>query len=182
MSIQKSWLAAGAVLAALAMAAGCDGAADGSGADADGPRNVAAARGVPPDVATATTVDWPEEAAGGDALAADLEDGRQLYLGSCAACHGTGGQGLPNQGPDLRGSAFVADASDETLRGFLAAGRPVGDPKNTSGLPMPPRGGNPSLSDRHLGLIVTYLRSIEPRQDAHVIGLAAEQGDSEERS
>ena len=111
----------------------------------------------------------------------DVEDGRQLYLGSCAACHGTGGQGMPNQGPDLRGSAFVAQSTDDQLLAFLAGGRPTGDPQNKSGLPMPPRGGNPSLSDRHLGQIVKHLRTVAGDEDAAQLGSAAESGDVEGR-
>jgi disulfide bond formation protein DsbB len=158
--------------AALAVAAG--GCGDGGG-DAGASPDPAAARGVSPYLATAADTRWPDDPA------AEAEDGRQLYLATCAACHGAGGQGLPNQGPDLRGSTFVAESSDDALGAFLAAGRPVGDPKNKSGLPMPPRGGNPSLSDRHLGLIVKYVRTIKPQHNAEALGSAGEQGDPKGR-
>ena len=125
--------------------------------------------------------DWPGDAAGGDEFVIDVEDGRQLYLGSCAACHGAGGQGMPNQGPDLRGSAFVAGSADDQLLAFLAGGRPAGDPQNKSGLPMPPRGGNPSLSDSHLGQIVKYLRTVTAHDDAAQVGSATGPGDVEGR-
>ena len=118
--------------------------------------------------------DGPGDVSGGDDLAMDVDDGRQLYLGSCAACHGTGGQGMPNQGPDLRGSAFVAGSTDDQLLTFLAKGRPSGDPQNKSGLPMPPRGGNPSLGDRHLGQIVRYLRTVTPHENVAQSGLVNE--------
>ena len=62
----------------------------------------------------------------------------------------------------------MPQSSDADLLKFLATGRPIGDPRNASGLPMPPRGGNPSLTDRHLGQIVTYLRTLNERSgDAH---------------
>jgi disulfide bond formation protein DsbB len=132
-------------------------------------------RGVSPYTATASVAEWPGEAGDDGAAAADLDDGRQLYLATCAACHGAGGQGLPNQGPDLRGSAFVGDSSDDALHSFLASGRPAGDSKNRSGLPMPPRGGNPSLSDRHLQLIIKFLRTMKSGQNGDTLGSAAEQ-------
>ena len=156
---RKGALAA-AGLAAVLAGGGCDG-----GGDVAVSRNLAGAHGVPPDVAAASVADWAGDAAGAGDLAIDVDDGRQLYLGSCAACHGAGGQGMPNQGPDLRGSAFVAGSTDDELLADLAAGRPAGDPQNKSGLPMPPRGGNPSLSDRHLGQIVKYLRTVTPHEN-----------------
>lgn len=170
---RRALLAAG--VAAVLACGGCDGG------DAAVSRNPVRDRGVPPDHAQAPVGDWPGEAAGGDELAMDVEDGRQLYLGSCAACHGTGGQGMPNQGPDLRGSAFVAGSTDHQLQAFLAAGRSAADPQNKSGLPMPPRGGNPSLSDRHLGQIAKYLRTVTAHEDEAQLGSAAELSDVEGR-
>ena len=171
---RRAILAGGAAL--VLAVGGCDG-----GGDAAVSRDLAGGRGVPPDVALAAVGDGPGDVSGGDDLAMDVEDGRQLYLGSCAACHGTGGQGMPNQGPDLRGSAYVAGSTDDQLLTFLANGRPSGDPQNKSGLPMPPRGGNPSLGDRHLGQIVRYLRTVTADEDAAQIGLASESTDLEGR-
>ena len=149
------------IAAALAAAAGCGDDAGDAGVSPDlGP-----ARGASPYLASATDTAWPDDPA------AAPDDGRQLYLATCAACHGAGGQGLPHQGPDLRASRFLAQSSDANLLKFLATGRPVGDPLNTSGLPMPPRGGNPSLTDRHLGQVVQYVRTLsEAGCDQHPEG------------
>src|SRR4051812_32742748 len=38
----------------------------------------------------------------------DPEYGEMLYGNTCIACHGTRGQGMPNQGINLRMSKFVA--------------------------------------------------------------------------
>lgn len=65
-------------------------------------------------------------------------------------------------GKDLHGNEFVQSLSDEELVAFLAEGRPATHPLNERGLAMPPRGGNPSLSDEELRLIGDYLRSLEP--------------------
>jgi disulfide bond formation protein DsbB len=146
----RIWKSAFAVALAAAAAGGCGDDAGDAGVSA----SLAGGRGVSPYLATAADTQWPDDPAAG------AEDGRQLYLATCAACHGAAGQGLPHQGPDLRGSGFLAQSTDDTLLAFLVSGRPVGDPRNTSGLPMPPRGGNPSLSDRHLGQIVQYLRTV----------------------
>jgi disulfide bond formation protein DsbB len=146
------------VALAVAAAGGCGDPAGDAGVSPD----LTPARGASPYLASATNTQWPDDPT------AAVDDGRQLYLATCAACHGAAGQGLPHQGPDLRASRFLAQASDDALLAFLVSGRPVGDPSNTSGLPMPPRGGNPSLSDRHLGQIVQFLRTAHQSSgDAH---------------
>jgi mono/diheme cytochrome c family protein len=177
MYVLKRGMWGAAVVAALAAGAGCDGGAD-TGVSPD----LAAARGVPPNTAAAVDPGWPDELGGTETADADVEDGRQLYLSTCAACHGAGGQGMPNQGPDLRGSAFVGRSTDDQLVAFLASGRAIGAPANPSGLPWPPRGGYASLSDRHLGLVVKYLRIVEARRDAGQGSAPAEQAHAEQRS
>jgi disulfide bond formation protein DsbB len=142
-------------VAAVAAVQGCDG---GDTAVAPDSSQVG-----PSDLASASAAEWPDGRPAAEEQAFDVEDGRLLFLGSCAACHGTSAQGMPHQGPDLRSSAFVSRSSHEELVTFLASGRPPGDPRNVSGLPMPPRGGNPALTDRHLRLIVEYLRSVRPQ-------------------
>ena len=91
----------------------------------------------------------------------DPEYGRLLYMGSCSSCHGQGGQGMPHQGANLRGSSFIAKRSDEQLVSFLKSGRAPGDPESVQGLLMPPRGGNPALDDPALNAIVGFLRQLQ---------------------
>jgi disulfide bond formation protein DsbB len=43
---------------------------------------------------------------------------------------------------------------------FLNTGRPAEHPDNESGITMPPKGGNPSLSDDDLADIAAYLRTL----------------------
>ena len=43
---------------------------------------------------------------------------------------------------------------------FVKVGRPTGDPLNTTGVDMPPKGGNPALSEEDLYDIVAYIRAI----------------------
>ncbi len=96
-----------------------------------------------------------EAGSGGDAQA-----GQQLFASSCSSCHGPEGKGMPGLGSDLTTSEFVAGLSDSELVAFITEGRPPDHPDNTTGVAMPPKGGNPSLSDEDLANIVAYIRSI----------------------
>jgi disulfide bond formation protein DsbB len=89
----------------------------------------------------------------------DVAEGRRLYERNCTACH-RGGEGVEGLGKPLIGSAFVAERSDRELVAFLGSGRPAGDPLNTTGVDMPPRGGNPSLDNRDLLDIVAFIRTL----------------------
>lgn len=89
--------------------------------------------------------------------------GYDLYMASCAACHGTGAQGLDGLGLPLSTSGFVRGASDRDLVTFVKLGRPTWDENNVTGLDMPPKGGNPSITDEQLGQIVGYLREVQKR-------------------
>jgi disulfide bond formation protein DsbB len=87
--------------------------------------------------------------------------GQSLFMQSCATCHGPTAQGMPHRGVDLRDSQFVRQESDAALIQFLRSGRSVNDPRNTTGLMMPPRGGNVALSDQDLADIVAHLRQVQ---------------------
>lgn len=87
--------------------------------------------------------------------------GRKLFAQVCAMCHGPGGVGRPRLGKPLVNSEFIKRLDDDGLLAFVKAGRNPGDPKNTTGIPMPPRGGNPALSDDDLLDIISYLRTLQ---------------------
>nr|WP_290669257.1 cytochrome c [Ardenticatena sp.] len=91
----------------------------------------------------------------------DPAKGEQLYAQSCAACHGPDARGIQGLGKNLRSSEFVKGLSDDELVEFIKKGRDTSDPANTTGVAMPPKGGNPSLTDQDLYDIVAYIRSIE---------------------
>jgi disulfide bond formation protein DsbB len=67
---------------------------------------------------------------------------------------------LPNLNNNLTTSEYVRDNDDDTLLTLLKEGRPSGHELNTTGVDMPPKGGNPSLSEDDLMTVVAYLRSI----------------------
>jgi cytochrome c5 len=79
---------------------------------------------------------------------------------SCTACHGADGRGVPNIGKDLVSSEFVRGQTDAQLIDFIKKGRDASDPLNTTKVAMPPKGGNPSLSDADLATIVAHIRSL----------------------
>lgn len=91
----------------------------------------------------------------------DAVRGKALWLETCRQCHGIRGEGIPGQGKDHRGSPFIKSRSDRQLVNFIAVGRGPKDPLNTTGILMPPRGGNPLLDDDDLHDIVSYIRTFD---------------------
>jgi mono/diheme cytochrome c family protein len=92
--------------------------------------------------------------------AAAAAKGRQRYLATCALCHGDAGEGKARLGKTLQDNSFVEGLSDEELVEFLKEGRPAWDPSNERGIDMPPKGGDPTLTDDSLMEIVAYLRTL----------------------
>ena len=90
----------------------------------------------------------------------DIAQGETIFASTCSACHGQDAKGLPNLGKDLTTSEYVRDNDDETLLELLVVGRPSGHELNTTGVDMPPKGGNPSLSEDDLMTVVAFMRSI----------------------
>lgn len=90
----------------------------------------------------------------------DAAHGATLFAGTCASCHGPDAKGITGLGKDLTTSTWVAERTDTELVDFIKTGRPSSDPLNTTGVDMPPRGGNPALTDQDLVDIVAYIRSI----------------------
>lgn len=93
---------------------------------------------------------------GGEAAAS----GQRLYMANCGLCHGQSAEGKQMLGKGLRDNEFISSLSDEDLVTFLQEGRRADHPLNEKGVDMPPRGGNPGLSDDDLRQIVAYLRSL----------------------
>jgi disulfide bond formation protein DsbB len=95
------------------------------------------------------------------AAAGDPASGEQLFQGTCVACHGADAKGIEGLGKDLTNSDFVRGLTDQELAAFIKGGRPSSDPANTTGVDMPPKGGNPALSDQDLLDIAAFLRSLQ---------------------
>jgi cytochrome c6 len=79
----------------------------------------------------------------------DIQEGKKLFEGTCADCHRTNGQGLPNQFPALDKNAFV-----------------VGDPTKVIDTVLNGRKGKlgqmpswkESFNDQQIAAIITYVR------------------------
>lgn len=98
---------------------------------------------------------------GAPAGGVDVAQGQKLFRQTCATCHGMNGEGIDKLGKKLIGNEFVALQSDSALVAFLIEGRPATHPDNTRGVDMPPRGGNPNLTEEDLASIVAYVRTLK---------------------
>jgi len=108
-------------------------------------------------------------AAGGDTKAAapaaqvakgDATKGKETFLSTCVACHGPDAKGVKGLGKDMTVSKFIASKSDDELLAFVKTGRPVNDPLNTTGVLMPPKGGNPAMSDEDILNVIAFIRTV----------------------
>ncbi|MBZ0114061.1 MAG: cytochrome c [Thermoanaerobaculia bacterium] len=98
---------------------------------------------------------------GGASGGADLKNGEKIFSQTCATCHGKDAMGLPNLGKGLHDNAFVRFTKDDKLIEFLKTGRPASDPLNTTGVDMPPKGGNPAMTEKDLADVAAYIRTFE---------------------
>lgn len=90
----------------------------------------------------------------------DPEAGKEQYDMICIACHGPTGEGIEGLGKPFTTSEFLRERSDEEMVEFIKTGRPSGDPLNTTGVDMPPKGGNPALTDEQILDIIAYVRTL----------------------
>ncbi|MBX3607103.1 MAG: cytochrome c5 family protein [Piscinibacter sp.] len=77
--------------------------------------------------------------------------GRTVWLGTCRACHGEGFADAPAVGDRAAWAPRVAKGKpvlyEHALKGFFGPASQM----------MPPRGGNPALSDEEVRLAVDYM-------------------------
>ncbi len=88
----------------------------------------------------------------GRALADD--PGEAVYKTTCITCHGADGKGALPGMPDFTQKSGVLSASDLVLlkritEGYQSANSPMA---------MPPKGGDPSLTDEQIRLVLSHLR------------------------
>ena len=112
----------------------------------------------------------------------DSDLGLALWKRTCRACHGISGEGVIGQGRDIRSSEFIQDRDDLELVAYINEGRLLTDPLNTTGLLMPPKGGNPMFTDQDLMHIVSYVRTFQiplmkDEPDAQTPGDESKDGD-----
>ncbi len=85
----------------------------------------------------------------------DPAHGKTVFHGTCVACHGEDGKGVVPGAPDFTDPRGPLAKSDELLlqhmeRGYRSPGALMA---------MPPKGGNPRLSDQDFRDVLAYLRS-----------------------
>ena len=88
------------------------------------------------------------------------QQGKGIFDRICATCHGKDANGLPKLGKGLRNNEFTKSQSDQELVDFLKIGRPATHPLNTTGVDMPPKGGDPTISEADLVNVVAFLRTL----------------------
>lgn len=89
----------------------------------------------------------------------DVEKGRTFFSSTCSGCHAPNARGIMGLGPDLIESEFVNSLDDEGLHDFIVVGRRAFDPDNKTGIEMPAKGSNPSLTDENIYQIIAFLRT-----------------------
>lgn len=80
--------------------------------------------------------------------------GKSVYEGTCIACHGANGKGALPGVPDLTSAKGPLKGADEVVikrmrEGYQSPGSPMA---------MPPKGGNPALTDDDLQAVLAYMR------------------------
>lgn len=78
--------------------------------------------------------------------ATDLAEGKKVYDGTCHVCHGTGVAGAPKYGDKADWAPFLATGIDTMVKNAIHGIKA-----------MPPRGGNPSLTDAQMHAAVEYM-------------------------
>ena len=86
--------------------------------------------------------------------------GKVIFKKTCVACHGENGEGIEGLGKEWTTSEFIATSSDDELVEFLKVGRTIEDPVNTTGVAMPPKGGDPTLNEDDLYNVVAFMRTL----------------------
>ncbi len=94
------------------------------------------------------------------APAGDAVAGKTQYDTVCIACHGPEGIGVDGLGKPFTTSEFLLTVDDQELLEFIKTGRPISHPDNTTGVDMPPKGGNPALTDAQILDIIAYIRTL----------------------
>ena len=123
----------------------------------------AACGGDDDDESSTDTTEAPDEGAaedGAEDIEGDVDAGEEIYAATCASCHGADAEGVEGVGKPLAGSAYVAEISSGDLVILVTDGRPADHPDNTTGILMPPKGGNPALTDEDIVNVVAYIKSL----------------------
>ena len=139
----KRYLVVGAMAALVVLIAACSGGSDDNSSSAAA-TTAPAATAVPAGPSNSELVALGEK-----------------EFGTCAGCHGADATGIAGLGKNMVGSDFITNISDSDLATLIKVGRPSSDPANTTGIDMPPKGGNPALNNEKIDGLVAYIRSLQ---------------------
>ena len=98
---------------------------------------------------------------GDDSGVGKAVNGAPIFRRVCAQCHGPKGKGMPGLGKDMTHSQFIAESSDESLLEFVIRGRLITDELSDGKTVMPPRGGDPTLTDKQLMDVIAFVRKLQ---------------------
>ncbi len=102
-----------------------------------------------------------ETTAGSTGGSGNAAAGEAVFQGTCSTCHGPDANGIEGLGKGLHNNTFVQSMTDDEFVAFIQQGRPASHPDNTTGVDMPPRGGNPALTDDDLYDVVAFVRTLQ---------------------
>jgi cbb3-type cytochrome c oxidase subunit III len=88
--------------------------------------------------------------------AAVAADGKSIFSGNCAACHGANGQGTAGLAPALKGDKFVA-GDIKAVIDTVKNGR-AGEQKRFKDMPVAMPAWGKQLSDADIKAVVDYIR------------------------
>ena len=88
-------------------------------------------------------------------MSVQTQSGEEIYKQTCVACHGTTGKGVSPGAPDFTASNSPLKNSDAVLlerilNGYQASGDLMA---------MPPKGGNPQLTEEEAKSVLEYIRA-----------------------
>lgn len=166
------WMTRPQVIAGAPSAPASQTSSDGPGdlnKDASGvtdtppPASAAVSSATPSASPTGAASSAPPAGAAPSALPAGTASsvGHTKFVAACSACHGPDGAGIEKLGKPLTTSAFVKSKTDAELITFIKSGRPIWDAENTTGVDMPPKGGNPALTEEDINDIVGFIRALQ---------------------
>lgn len=93
--------------------------------------------------------------AAGASLADPPARGHAVYEAACLACHGADGAGAFPSVPDLTEAGGVLSKPDDVLMENMINGIQSPD----SPMPMPAKGGDPSLTEEDIRAVLRYMRA-----------------------
>ena len=93
-------------------------------------------------------------AVGAAVAAGPPDEGKSVYETVCMTCHGADGRGALPGVPDFtKKDGVLAEPDDVLLKHIIDGFQSPG-----SAVPMPPKGGDPSLTEGQLRAVIRYLR------------------------